>query len=169
MSFVSIQNGDTGLTARGIINGIGTDLDSHTSSTGSMVHGLKNMVLQSASAVAITGGTVNATISGTISSSLVSITGGTINNTRVSVTSVAVNTSLNADHMVVLVSGSANITVPTAVGVSGRMYHIKNVGTETITVTATGSQVIDGQSSLSISSRYSSIQIISDGSNWNII
>ena len=61
------------------------------------------------------------------------------------------------------------ITLPTAIGITGKGYHIKNVGTDTISVAAFGGQVIDGETSLSISSQYSSVQIVSDGSNWNII
>jgi hypothetical protein len=165
MAYVAIENGDLGHTARDIINGIGTGLDDHTTATGSPVHSLRTMAMQSASAVAITGGTITAGIS----SSAVAITGGTINNTRVTVTSVAVDTTLNADHMIVLVSGSPTISLPTAVGISGRIYHVKNVGVKAITIIASGSQVIDGETSKTVSSQYSSLQLVSDGSNWNII
>ncbi len=41
--------------------------------------------------------------------------------------------------------------------------------TNSITVQTEGSETIDGQSSFTISSNYTSISIISDGSNWFII
>ncbi len=58
MTYTAIENGDTGLTARGIINGIGTNLDVHTGKSGSDVHALGTISLQSASAVGITGGSI---------------------------------------------------------------------------------------------------------------
>jgi hypothetical protein len=58
MAYTPIANGNSGLVARGIINGIGTGLDSHIATTGSSVHSLKTMALQSASAVIITGGSI---------------------------------------------------------------------------------------------------------------
>jgi len=53
-----INNGDTGLTARNLINAIGTDLDSHTGASGSNVHSLGTISTQNANAVIITGGSI---------------------------------------------------------------------------------------------------------------
>lgn len=58
MAYTPIANGDSGGTARGIINGIGTNLDAHTSSSGSDVHNLGTISNQSASSVNITGGSI---------------------------------------------------------------------------------------------------------------
>jgi hypothetical protein len=58
MAYIPIANGESGADARGKINGIGTGLDAHVAFTGSAVHNLKSMSLQSASAVAITGGSI---------------------------------------------------------------------------------------------------------------
>lgn len=58
MAYTPIENGDTGLTARGIINGIGSGLDLHVGKSGSDVHNLGTISNQSASAVNITGGSL---------------------------------------------------------------------------------------------------------------
>jgi nitrogen fixation protein len=69
---------------------------------------------------------------------------------------------------VYLVSGTTTLTMPTAVGNTNR-YTIKNVGTNTITINTTSSQTIDGSTSITISVRYTTLDLISDGTNWNII
>ena len=69
---------------------------------------------------------------------------------------------------VYLLTPSVNCTVsiPTASTVgAGFKYNIKNLSTNTITINAT----IDGASSLDISTQYSSITIVSDGTNWYVI
>lgn len=58
MAYTPINDGDTGLTARTIINEIGTGLEAHSSLSGSNVHNLGTISTQSASAVLITGGSV---------------------------------------------------------------------------------------------------------------
>jgi hypothetical protein len=69
---------------------------------------------------------------------------------------------------VYLVSGTTTLTMPTAVGNTNR-YTIKNVGTNTITINTTSSQTIDGSTSINIAVRYTTLDLISDGTNWNII
>lgn len=69
---------------------------------------------------------------------------------------------------VYLVSGTTTITMPTAVGNTNR-YTIKNVGTNTITINTTSSQTIDGSTSITMAVRYTALDVISDGTNWNII
>ena len=67
-----------------------------------------------------------------------------------------------------LVSGTTTITLPTAVGNSNR-YTIKRTGTGVVTINTTSAQTIDGSASASLNVRYQSIDVISDGSNWNVI
>jgi len=55
MAYTPIVNGDTGGVARGIINGIGSNLDSHTGKSGSDVHNLGTIAKQSASSLTLTG------------------------------------------------------------------------------------------------------------------
>ncbi len=86
-----------------------------------------------------------------------------------SVVSASANINLLASNNVILCNGTFSTYLPTAVGNIGKTYHIKNIGTGIITVLPSGSQVIDSASALSITSQYSSAQIVTDGLNWYII
>jgi Collagen triple helix repeat (20 copies) len=70
---------------------------------------------------------------------------------------------------VYLVSGTTTFTLPTAVG-NTNLYTVKNVGSGNVTVATTSSQTIDGGSTAVLTaSLQGSIDLISDGANWNII
>lgn len=79
------------------------------------------------------------------------------------------NTTLTASHTHVFANGTITITLPTAVGILGRTYWIKNVGTGTITIATTDSQTIDGQSTQSIEYQWDSYTVVSNGANWFIV
>ena len=68
---------------------------------------------------------------------------------------------------VCLVVGNHTITLPTAVGNTNR-YTIKNNHSADININTTSSQTIDGATSIVISPE-DSVDIISNGTNWNII
>lgn len=83
-------------------------------------------------------------------------------------TNTAAGSAANTDY-VYLVSGTTIITLPTAVGNTNR-YTIKNSGTGVISIATTSSQTIDGSASpITINVQNVSLDLISDGSNWNII
>jgi hypothetical protein len=70
---------------------------------------------------------------------------------------------------VYLVSGTTTITLPTAVGNTNR-YSIKRSGTGVVSIATTSGQTIDGSSSpININVQYVSIDIISNGTDWEII
>ena len=48
------------------------------------------------------------------------------------------------DYMVDATSGTFTITLPTSVGVAGKIFEVKNSGAGTITVATTAGQTIDG-------------------------
>jgi hypothetical protein len=75
----------------------------------------------------------------------------------------------NTDCFIDCTSGTFNVTLPTAVGIAGREYIIKNSGAGTITVATTSSQTIDGSTTYSLSTQYSRVNLVSDGANWKII
>lgn len=76
-----------------------------------------------------------------------------------------------SDHTILCGAGNETFTVtlPTALGVLGIIYNIKNTGTGTITVDGNASETIDGSTTAVINVQYASITIQSDGSNWHII
>lgn len=72
------------------------------------------------------------------------------------------------DYTVDCTANSFTITLPTAVGITGRIYNIKNTGTGTITVDADGTETIDGDLTESVY-QYENLQIQSTGAGWIIL
>lgn len=84
---------------------------------------------------------------------------------------VAVNTNAGSTALtdyVYLVSGTTTITLPAAAG-NGNLYTIKRVGTGTVTINTTGGATIDGSASIPLYVQYVSVDLISDGVNWNVV
>jgi hypothetical protein len=64
--------------------------------------------------------------------------------------------------------GSFTVTLPTAVGINGKIITVKHSGsTNNITLNTQGGN-IDGETTMTLSSK-DSIDLISDGTNWQII
>jgi hypothetical protein len=76
---------------------------------------------------------------------------------------------ISTDSVVECTSGTFTVTLPTAIGVTGKQYSIKNSGTGVITVATTSAQTIDGGSTATLQVRYVSITVVSDGANWKVI
>lgn len=74
-----------------------------------------------------------------------------------------------SDYTVNCTANSFDITFPTAVGIQGREYFIKNTGTGIITLKTTSAQTIDGNASGVLTLvQWDSIVLVSDGANWII-
>jgi len=77
-----------------------------------------------------------------------------------------------SDYVVAYASLTAarTVTLPTAVGITGRQYIIKdesgNAGTSNISVTGTGGQTIDGSATKSLTTPYGVLRLYSNGANW---
>ena len=69
--------------------------------------------------------------------------------------------------------GSGGITdvLPTAVGHFGQGFLIKKVdaGAGAVTIQTIDSQTIDGQASYVLANQFQYVEVISDGSNWNVV
>ena len=63
------------------------------------------------------------------------------------------------------------ITLPTASGKRGRRYIVKRINTNAnlVTIALTGSETLDGETSYTLVNPYSTMNIISNGSNWFFI
>jgi hypothetical protein len=72
------------------------------------------------------------------------------------------------DYTINCTANSFTVTLPDSVGLSGKMYVIKNSGTGIITINTTSSQTIDGSLSVTISAT-EALQVQSDDANWIII
>lgn len=67
-------------------------------------------------------------------------------------------------------SGAVTATLPTAVGISGRVYVFKLInGSNTFTIDPDGGETIDGASTWSTTTLYAKVTIISNNTNWEII
>jgi hypothetical protein len=89
------------------------------------------------------------------------------------VTALSANTTLDATHDYVPATagaGGITITLPTAVGVTGRTYTIKKVdsGAGNVTVATTSSQTIDGATTYTLGNQFTGITVVSNGANWDI-
>ena len=73
------------------------------------------------------------------------------------------------DYTIDCTSGTFTVTLPTAVGITGRIYIVKNSGTGAITVATTSSQTIDGTTTKLLNTQYSGLRVQSNGANWIII
>lgn len=67
--------------------------------------------------------------------------------------------------------GAFTATLPTAVAATGRVYTVKKTDSSanTVTIATTSSQTIDGLSTLVLTQQWEYAQVISDGSNWQVI
>ena len=94
-----------------------------------------------------------------------SVTSGSIAN-LVTTASVSFTESATTGQKTIIVTGAAvTVTLPTAVGNTAQLtYKLSVAGT--LTLTPQASQTIDGSSSVSVSTQYTSITIVSDNSNW---
>lgn len=91
-----------------------------------------------------------------------------------SVSTITVDTTLTTSQTVVLCDASLRaiiVTLPAASSNTGRLYHIKNIGSSANTVTIDGNanETIDGGLTAVITDRYGTLSIVSDGSNWHVI
>lgn len=82
-------------------------------------------------------------------------------------------TITSTDTVVIADATSNNVTVtlPTASTVTGYRYYVKRKdGTaNTVSVARSGSDTIDGATSQTLTAQYTSVTVVSDGSNWYII
>jgi hypothetical protein len=67
--------------------------------------------------------------------------------------------------------GAFTVTLPTAVGINGKLFTIKKTDSSgnAVTVDADGTETIDGALTKLISAPYDAMKIISDNSNWHIV
>ena len=69
------------------------------------------------------------------------------------------------------VTGTTTITLPAAAGSNvGQEIRVKNMGTDTVTVSRSSSDTIDGETSIAMAVQYQALSFVSNGSNgWEII
>jgi hypothetical protein len=83
--------------------------------------------------------------------------------------SISDNITITDYTINVIATGDTTQTLPSAAGIIGKVYNIKNSGTGTITIATDGSETIDGSNGTTITQQYVSLTLQSDGTNWIII
>ncbi len=78
----------------------------------------------------------------------------------------AINLTLSTEN-IVKITAAVTITVPTAVGVTGRVYVLDNAHSGSTTVSPTGAETIEGETSQTMIGDCS-MSLYSDGANWRV-
>ncbi len=84
------------------------------------------------------------------------------------VVSKTANYTADIDDGIILCTGTFTVTLPTAVGISGKIYHVKNVSTGLITLEGDSTETIDGDLNQPVA-QYENLMVASDGTNWSVI
>ena len=96
----------------------------------------------------------------------------TTNNKNVA-TKTANYTALQSDDVIRgdATSGAITITLPTAVGNTGEVFHIKKIDSSVnaVTIATTSSQTIDGVTTQTLGVQYKNLTVVSNGSGWDIL
>jgi hypothetical protein len=85
------------------------------------------------------------------------------------VLSVNSNTSMTpSDDLAVVDSslGAVTISLPTAIGNTGKVLYVKRIGANNVVVQALGLQLIDNSNTVTLNYNYMSLTIVSDGTKW---
>ena len=89
------------------------------------------------------------------------------------VTKASDYTIVSADNVILCnaSAGAFTITLPTAVGRSGKMYNIKKIDSTSniVTVDGDGTETIDDGLTADLTVQYESITVVSDGTEWWIL
>lgn len=93
---------------------------------------------------------------------------GTFSTIAPLVSKSATYTALISDYTILCTANSFTVNLPTAAGISGKVFNIKNTGSGTITVDGYSSETIDGESTQTVS-QWENLSIQSNGSNWIIL
>lgn len=82
--------------------------------------------------------------------------------------------TVGAQTTVIIVDASSdpvNISLPTAVGISGKRFTFKKVddSANAVTVDGDGAETIDGVPQRSIEEEFETFTVVSDGANWHVV
>lgn len=75
----------------------------------------------------------------------------------------------NADCIINCTSGTFTVTLPTAVGIEGQYFVVKNSGTGVITIDGNVAETIDGSANKILAVQYESMTVVSNGVNWAVV
>lgn len=102
----------------------------------------------------------------TIAASGGASTAGVVRSIETIIVSSVVGAVAGTDYVVIANAG-IKVTLPTAVG-NENLYTIKNVAASSVLIATTGGQTIDSNAELILATQFTSVDLISDNSNWAI-
>jgi hypothetical protein len=73
------------------------------------------------------------------------------------------------DCVVNCTANTFTVTLPTATGIQGQLFVIKNSGTGVVTIAAAGGEFIDGAATRIIAVQYASLTIVSTNTGWIVV
>jgi len=82
---------------------------------------------------------------------------------------VSSNTTILSTDYTINATSPLVLTLPSAAGNGGLMYHIKSTTTGNVIISGVGGETLDGQPSFDMSTQYQSIKVQSTNSNWIIL
>jgi len=91
------------------------------------------------------------------------------NNTLLPYTKATADYVMNHKEYMIECDGTFSVTLPTAGAGRGKSFKIKNTGTGTITIKGSGDETIDGTNTKMIDIQYTSLTLLSNGSNYLIV
>lgn len=119
----------------------------------------------------------NATLTlGSITTSVgnLTLTNATVNGAAFAVTTQTSAYTATGTDVTILANatgGAFSVTLPTAVGATGKIYTVKKIDSSVnaVTVATTSSQTIDNQTTEPLARQFDAVTVQSDGANWFII
>jgi len=99
---------------------------------------------------------------------------GALSSVPITVATKAGAYTLTSSDSVILadaVGGGFTLTLPTAVGLSGHVFHVKkiDVSANVVVIDGNGAETIDGAATVSISIQFQSYTMVSNGAAWQLI
>ena len=88
------------------------------------------------------------------------IANGWVNTNYADVSVVSSDTALGASHSIVLATVECTITLPSPIGLNGRIYNIVRVGDGDVTILSDDGSAMSGDSSLTLTSQWDSVVLV---------
>lgn len=85
------------------------------------------------------------------------------------ITTVATTYTIGINDYTIVCSAAITVTLPTAIGLPGRIYNIKNTSAGTVTIATTSSQTIDGSTTRTMTTANEVVTVQSNNANWLVI
>mgnify|MGYP000873039785 CR=1 FL=1 len=88
------------------------------------------------------------------------IANGWVNTNYADVAVVSSDVALGATHSIELVSAEAVVTLPSPIGLNGRVYNIVRIGSDNVTILTDDGSTISGDSNLTLTSQWDSVVVV---------